>query len=372
MTKHLLIAVAVIVALSFLIGYSKFQTEPFRVSGYLEADEIRLGSRVGGRVQEVFVEEGDNVTADQELVRLEPFDLLEREHEARATLAARAADWERLKAGFREEEIAQAKARYEQLRARLDLLQAGAREQEIEAAEGRLQVAEAERKLAKENFRRINNLVSSRATSREDLDVAIQQLEAAEAMRLVRQEELDLLKAGAREQEIREASAQMAEALAGWELVKKGYRAEEVDQARAARDAAEAALQAVQHQLKELTIVSPTTGVIDALELRPGDLVAAGAPVLAMIDHSRLWVRAYIPQNRLDVQLGQVCAVTVDSFPSRRFAAEITFIAQQAEFTPSNVQTPEERAKQVFRIKVTLREGLDQLRSGMAADVWFE
>ena len=91
-----------------------------------------------------------------------------------------------------------------------------------------------------------------------------------------------------------------------------------------------------------------------------------------MIDHRRLWVRAYVPQNRLDVQLGQACYVTVDSYPDERFAAEITYIAQQAEFTPSNVQTPEERSKQVFRIKVTLREGLDRLRAGMAADVWLE
>ena len=291
---------------------------------------------------------------------------------ARATLAARTAEFARLQAGFRPEEIAQAKARCEQLQARLDLLEAGARKQEIEAAEGRLKVAAAELKLAKENFARISSLVSTRATTREDLDLATQQLEAAEAMLLVRQEELDLLKAGAREQEIREAAAQLAEAMSGYELAKTGYRAEEIDQARAARDAADAALGAVRQQMKELIIVSPTAGVIDALELRPGDLVAAGAPVLAMIDHSRLWVRAYVPQNRLDLQLGQTCHVTVDSFPDQRFAAEITFVAQQAEFTPSNVQTPEERSKQVFRIKVTLREGLDQLRSGMAADVWFE
>ena len=191
-------------------------------------------------------------------------------------------------------------------------------------------------------------------------------------MLFVREEELDLLQAGSREQEIREAEARLAEAAAAHELAKAGYRAEEIDQARAAKHAAEAVLEAVRQQMEELTIVSPTAGVIDALELRPGDLVAAGAPVLAMIDNSRLWVRAYVPQNRLDLQLGQTCAVTVDSFPGKRFAAEITFVAQQAEFTPSNVQTPEERSKQVFRIKVTLREGLDQLRSGMAADVWFE
>ena len=73
-----------------------------------------------------------------------------------------------------------------------------------------------------------------------------------------------------------------------------------------------------------------------------------------------------------DLKLGQQVWVTVDSFPDKRFAAELTFISRQAEFTPSNVQTPEERVKQVFRIKATLEEGLDQLRPGMAADVWLD
>ena len=69
-----------------------------------------------------------------------------------------------------------------------------------------------------------------------------------------------------------------------------------------------------------------------------------------------------MPENRLELKLGQKMWITVDSFPGRRFAGELSFIARQAEFTPSNVQTPEERVKQVFRIKVELREGLDELR----------
>jgi multidrug resistance efflux pump len=109
---------------------------------------------------------------------------------------------------------------------------------------------------------------------------------------------------------------------------------------------------------------------VEALELRPGDLTAPGAPVLSLRDTSRMWVRAYVPENRLDIRLHQEMTVTVDSFPGQPFRGAVTFIAPEAEFTPANVQTPEERSKQVFRIKVTLREGLEQLRPGMAADVW--
>jgi hypothetical protein len=83
-----------------------------------------------------------------------------------------------------------------------------------------------------------------------------------------------------------------------------------------------------------------------------------------------LWVRAYLPE-RLQLKLGQTVPVTVDAFPDE-LTGEVTFVSREAEFTPSNVQTPEERSKQVFRIKVTLRDGLDQVRPGMSADVWLK
>jgi HlyD family secretion protein len=83
-----------------------------------------------------------------------------------------------------------------------------------------------------------------------------------------------------------------------------------------------------------------------------------------------MWVRAYVPENRLNLQNGQKLRVTVDSFPGEDFIGTVSFVAREAEFTPSNVQTPEERSKQVFRIKVELESGLDKLRPGMAVDVW--
>ena len=90
------------------------------------------------------------------------------------------------------------------------------------------------------------------------------------------------------------------------------------------------------------------------------------------MDGERLWVRAYVPENHLNIQMGHKVWVTVDSFPQRRFAGHVSFVSRQAEFTPGNVQTPEERSKQVFRIKVLLDEGTNVLRPGMAADVWLE
>ncbi|HTI50663.1 MAG TPA: HlyD family efflux transporter periplasmic adaptor subunit, partial [Planctomycetaceae bacterium] len=123
-------------------------------------------------------------------------------------------------------------------------------------------------------------------------------------------------------------------------------------------------------QIEELTIRAPVDGSIEAVDLRPGDLVGASTPAISMIEAGRLWVRAYVPENHLDVQVGSEVSVTVDSFPGRRFKARVSFVARQAEFTPNNIQTVEDRSKQVFRIKVLLEEGLDVLRPGMSGDVW--
>jgi multidrug resistance efflux pump len=90
------------------------------------------------------------------------------------------------------------------------------------------------------------------------------------------------------------------------------------------------------------------------------------------MDTSQLWVRAYVPENRMALKIGDPVEISVDSLPGERFAARITFLSRQAEFTPGNVQTPEERSKQVFRIKVTLDSGREKLRPGMDADVWLK
>lgn len=355
-----------------LVAFSNWNPVPARVSGFIEADEIRLGSRVGGRVARVFAQEGEPVEPGMVIVELEPFDLLERQKELQLELAAREAEYQKFIAGYREEEIGQAKAKLDQLQARLDLLRTGPRIQEIEAAKGRYAMAQAEKKLADENYERLYKLTQSNASTQQELDAATEGLEAANANLSVRQQELALLEAGSREEEIREAAARVEEARQALQLMQRGYRSEEVAQAKAARDAAQATLDALQRQLDELTIKSPTHGTIEALDLQPGDIVPPNAPVVSILDRSDLWVRAYIPQNRVGAKVGQAVRVSVDSFPDVSFDGEITFVSRQSEFTPSNVQTPEERSKQVFRVKIRVKSDQDLLRPGMMADVWLD
>jgi multidrug resistance efflux pump len=368
------VGIVIVVALlaTGLLLYSQHRHEKLHVSGLIEAYEIRVGSRVGGRIAKVPAEEGAVVKTGDELVELEPFDLLERRAQAQADLASKQANYERLKAGFRPEEIAEAKARAAQLAARLEELKNGPRPQEIAAAEAQVRAAQAELDVAQSIFNRIKPAVEQKAASAEQLDRASQELKVAQQTLQVRRQELALLKAGTRAEQIAQAEAALNEAVAARELAEKGYRAEDTAQAKASVDEATAAVATIEKQMQELTVHAPVNGLIESVDIRPGDLVAANAPALSMLDTSTLWVRAYVPENHLNLQVGQKFAITVDSFANRNFTGHVTFIARQAEFTPNNAQTPEERSKQVFRIKVTLDDGLDLLRPGMAADVWLE
>ncbi|MCA9116168.1 MAG: HlyD family efflux transporter periplasmic adaptor subunit, partial [Planctomycetaceae bacterium] len=370
MLRWILILTVAVAALVMALLYSQQETGPLQVSGFLEADEIRVGSRVGGRVQAVAVQEGDETEPGEVLLQLEPFDLLERQAEAQAELASLEAEFNRLQAGFREEEIRQAKARVDRSMAALEQLINGPRPEEIRAAEKEVEEARARLEVAQMDYSRIETLAARGAATTEELDQSRAQLKSSRASTAAQQERLNLLLRGTREEEIRQGRATLAEAQAEADLRVNGYRTEEIARAKAARDAARAALQALERQIEELTVRAPSRAVIDAVDLEPGDLIGAGVPALSLILTENLRVRAYVPEDALNLKLGQKVWVTVDSFPRRQFAAHISFVSRQAEFTPRNVQTPEERSKQVFRIRAMLDEGLDELRPGMAADVW--
>lgn len=356
--------------LAGFLFYRQHRQEPLKVSGFIEADEIRVGSRVGGRVRRVAVEEGAEVRTGDPLVELDPYDLHERRAEAEALLAQRRRTLEKLEAGYRYEEVAQAEARFDQLMANFAKLEHGPRAQEIAAADAQLKLAQSNLELAKLQHKRAVDGNAKGVVTQDQLDEAVRTLRVAREEVHVKDENLSLLKAGTRPEEIDQADAQVREAYAAWHLKRNGYRKEDVEEAKAAVNAAEATLKAIDKQIAELKIVAPVDAVVDAIELQPGDLVPANAPALSLVDMNHLWVRAYVPEDRLNVKVGQKVDVTVDSYPGETFEGTITFIARQGEFTPRNVQTPDERSKQVFRIKVEVTDR--RLRPGMAADVWLE
>jgi HlyD family secretion protein len=372
MTKRILLGVLVAGLLIALLAYSQWRTPAAKVSGAIEADEIRLGSRVGGRVDAVLVEEGQTVRQGDVLVELEPFDLNSRLAQAQAELAVQEADFERLTAGYRDEEKSQAEERVNRLKAKVALLVKGAREEEISAAKSRFELADAQLTRAKAIYKRNADLFAKETgvIQRETMDRVTEELAIAEKNREVREFELKVVENETRPEDLDAAKAELREAEEARNLMNKGYRKEDQARAAAAVAAAKAAVDAIITQKEELKIRAPASGTIEAVELQKGDLVSAGAPVLSLMDTSRMWVRAYVPENRLNLKIGQEVDVSVDSFPGRKFKGRVTFIARQAEFTPSNVQTPEERSKQVLRIKVTLDAEDENLRPGMSADVW--
>ena len=369
--RYFLLLLIVVSLLILAIWSSQVRTVPFHVSGLIEAEQVRVGSRVGGRVAEVFVSEGSLVTTGTVLLRLEAFDLLERQAQARAEYALRVAQWEKAKKGYRPEEIGQSFARKEQLAASFDKLQKGPRKQEIEAARARLAQAEAELQLAKLTRDRTQKLLRGNAAPPEEFDRAQRQFKVSQGACTLRKAELALLLEGTRKEDLAQAKARLTEAEYAWKMMSAGYREEEIARAKSAKEAAAAALRAIDRQIEELEVKAPMTSVVETLSLQKGDIVGPSVPVASLSIKDRLWVRAYVPENRLTFPLGQEVVVQVDSFLHKKFKGKITYIAQTAEFTPANVQTPEERSKQVFRIKVTLLDGKEILRPGMCADIWF-
>ncbi len=370
--KWLLLVIPVAVIALALLIWSQQRQQPFFVSGFIESHQIRVGSRVGGRVRQVHVVEGQRVVQGDPLLELDPYDLNERLAQARATSAAQEAKLSRLRAGPRKEEIEQARAARDQAQAALDKAVAGPRPLEITTQAAKVAETNAQLVKARQDFARVKMLADQGQASEEEMNEVTRGVGVAQGAYDATKSQLDLLKEGTRPEDIAEARGKLAQASQSLAELEAGSRAEDIAEAEATAESARAAVAVIERQTAELTVVAPLDCIVEAVDLRPGDLISPNAPVISLTDLSELWVRAYLPENRLGVQIDQKVAVRVDSFPQRRFAGHISFIARDAEFTPSNVQTPEERSKQVFRIKVLLDEGRDALRAGMSADVFVE
>ena len=149
----------------------------------------------------------------------------------------------------------------------------------------------------------------------------------------------------------------------------RGSRPEDIAAARAALEREQGQLAYLARQKQESVVVAPADGVLESIDLRPGDLVSANQPVARMLEPSQIWVRVYVPEPSLGrVHVGQRAAVRVDTFPGREFPGRVVEIRTQAEYTPRNVQTLDQRMDQVFGVKVAI-DPTPLLKPGMAAIV---
>ncbi|BCW93732.1 MAG: hemolysin secretion protein D [Thermoanaerobaculum sp.] len=291
----------------------------FSASGHVEATQVRLASKVSGTLLEVRFQEGETLNAGDVMARLDTAQL--------------------------QRELEKAKAQRDAAAAELALLEAGARAEEIAEAQARLKAAQAELAAAQADVARYQPLAQKGAANRKLLEdaetkalTAAQQVKALEAR-------LQLLQAGARSEEKAAARARLA--------------------------AAEAQVKVLEQVLADSVIVSPIAGTVIEKLAEPGEFLPAGTPVVVVADLTHPWLEVYVDEPHLaHLRLGQTVKVKVDG-RTETFEGVVSFIAPQPEFTPKNVQTPDERAKLVFKVKVALENPNGVFKPGMPADALF-
>ncbi|MCK6481854.1 MAG: HlyD family efflux transporter periplasmic adaptor subunit, partial [Planctomycetes bacterium] len=277
---------------------------------------------------------------------------------------------DRARNGPRREEVDAARAALEEARARLALLRAGPRPEESRAAAAALSAAEAELARAEEDVVRKRELLAGAAVTRDELDAALAVRDRLLARRDEAKARADLVAAGARKEEIDEAAAAVSRREADLALLVAGTRAEEITAAEARLAAARAHHAAIEADLAERVVRAPEPALLEVLAVRPGDVLAAGAPVARLQRAGDLWVKVFLPETEMGrLAVGREVGVTVDSFPGRTFRGKVAWIGARAEYTPRNVQSPEERRHQVFAVKVVVEDPQGVFQSGMAASV---
>jgi HlyD family secretion protein len=284
-------------------------------SGHVEATEIRISTKVGGTLLSRPVDEGDTVELGSELARIDTVDL---------DLALTAAKAERARAA-----------------ADLSLEQAGPRDEEIAAAEAGVEQAEAELAAARKELDRMEGLLASGSGTEKSRDDALARRDVAKARLRAAREHLRELRAG--------------------------YRKEAIEAAAARVQAAEARIAQLRQNVHDTVILSPTAGIVTAKIAEPGELLAPGAPIVVITDLADAWLTAYVSEPDLGkIRLGQEAEVRTDGGEVR--TGRVSFVASQAEFTPKNVQTRDERVKLVFKIKIALPNEDGLFKPGMPAE----
>jgi HlyD family secretion protein len=310
-------AVVVLVTLAACRGESK-DPNLLTASGHVEATDVRIATKVAGRLQDFGLQEGDTVKTGQVLARVDTTDLSLALNQAQAERQQSLAELQLRRAGSRQEDVAAGAAQVSQAQAELDGAQ-----KDLDRMQGLLD--------------RGSGTTKSRDDARTRRDVAAARLKGA-----------------------REALTRL----------KNGNRPEEIESARARVGVSDARMAQLDQQIKDATVVSPTTGVVTEKIAQAGELLQAGSPLCVITDLADAWLTVYVGGPDLGrIRIGQEADVVTDDGQSRK--GRITFVASKAEFTPKNVQTRDERVKLVYKVKVGLdnRDGL--FKPGMPAEARF-
>ena len=312
-------------------------------NGRLEGDRISVASRFAGRVSRLLVREGDEVTRGQELARLQDDQVRARLEQAQAQ---RAALESQLQAARRELDILK-----RQVPLKIETAEA-----DVAHAEAAVAAAKARAHQARKDAARYAKLAKTGSVDRyradqADLAWAVARADLATAMAALTQ-----------------AHKQLAEAQLGKEDIQA--KASRVAAAEAREREAVAAVAGARSMLDDLVIKAPAGGIITTRIVDEGEVVAAGAPLLTIVDLDRLYLKVYVPERQIGkLRLGLPARIYTDAFPDQPFSARVRYIASRAQFTPKEVQTPDERVKLVYAVRLYLdRNPEHRLTPGLPAD----
>ncbi|HEX4591841.1 MAG TPA: efflux RND transporter periplasmic adaptor subunit [Gemmataceae bacterium] len=375
-----LVTALLIVGVLAVAGGAAWFFGPFRshrgtlvLAGTVEIQEIRLGSKIGGRVKSVSVREGERVYAGQELVRFETPELDTQRDQLKAKLQAAEADLLKARRGPRSEEKAEAKAAVASAEANYERLKNGWREEEVRQAKNEAEAADADLIQANSEFERVDRLSKTgggAAVTKSEWDLAKGLRDRAQKRYNAATAHYDMMKNGSRPEDVAAAAADLAKAKAHSEMLENGTRPEDIALAEANVAEIKGRLAEVEDNRKEAIVVAPGPAVIDVLAVRTGDLVPPNQPVLRILRDDDLWIKVFVPETELGkVRLGQQCEATVDAYPGKRLQGVVDQISSVSEFTPRNVQSIDERKHQVFALKVKVDNHEGVFKSGMAAEV---
>ncbi len=370
-------------------------------SGFIEGREVTVAPEIQGLIAELMVARGDEVEAGDVVARLDDTTLKRQRAEALASLSVAQANLDRVQAGARVEEIAAARAGLNEARANLEGTEAAvlnardvisrplSLEAQIDEARTHVHLAEQNVELREAELEETKikrgvyvdqggdvartwdlNLEAAEATLRKakaELSGARSYLGALLAMRenpLAMEAELHRAEA-----DYEQARARVDEAQAVLDELEAGPTEEEVALAEAQVRQAEAGVALIDARLDQLTLRAPMDGIVSTRSAQVGETATAGKPLLTIANLDEVTLVLYIPENRIgQVQIGRRVEVTVDAFPDRTFVGQVDSIAGEAEFTPRNVQTEEERVNLVFAVDVTIPNPDHALKPGLPAD----
>ena len=301
-----------------------------RVSGHVEATEVQVAADVGGRILELAVNEGDRVAPEQVIARLETRDTELQLQRIRAERAGAAAQLRLLQAGSRAEDVRQAQA-------------------QVQMAEADVAAVQADLQAATVDLERFEALLAANAGSRKQRDDA--QARAAILRERLRAAQDRVTAAG-------ETAARL----------RSGARPEELDAARARVAAVDAQLATLEEALADAVVRAPAAGIVTQKLAEAGEIVPPRAPLVVITDLDHAWANLFVPEPMIPgLRIGQEARVTTDA-GGEPLQGRVTFISPNAEFTPRNVQTAEERSKLVYRIKVSVDNRQGILKPGMPVD----